>query len=773
MAAIDDKLGPQKRFGFSSSALPAGTFAVVSLSGSEAISKPYEFELALISENSRIDLQKVIEQPATLTIHPRGRGQAPVVYHGLVKEFDQAYQVDRYTFYRALLAPRLWDLSLDKISEVYLDQTIPQMIEKELQGNGMSSQDYALQLSGSYKPWPYFCQYQENDLDFITRIMEREGIYYYFEQGKDREKLIVTDNRSFHQAEARNAHYRPAAQLDTGLKEDAIRTWLCKQRPVPQKVVLQDYNEETAAIALMAEAEVAQDGKGEVRIYNENFRVQGEGKRLAQIRAEELLSRRKVFHGEGSATGLQAGFFMQLQGHYRPDFNGKYLVTEVRHEGSQRGVLLAGLDLPGEATPRPSEDFYRSECTAIPADVQFRPERTTPRPLIHGTMTAFVDAEGSGQYAELDPHGRYKVQLPFDKTDKGPDKASAWIRKATPYSGKDHGMHFPLHKGAEVLLSFVDGDPNQPIIVGAVPNSENRNLVTRQNQTQSVLQTAGNNMLLMEDKEGSERIYLSTPKSQTHLRMGAAVAEGETGQAGQCQQGDEEINGLCFETEDHMYTEVGQNSIEIIHGDCTETIGGNAIETVGGYSTETVQGDMSETINGNFRETIRGTSFSMIMGGYNGELVLGADTYLVVGPRVDTALGVSMDLFLGLWTLEFSTGVSTEVHNLHVNATDTDIQALQTRLRAVQSSLAATQSDISAVESRVGVTETVLEAHGQDIRVAEMAIHTQGQRIATAETNITTNATDIRSCESSIHNAFVAINDHETLLSNAGITILS
>src|SRR6185436_8915062 len=169
------------------------------------------------------------------------------------------------------------------------------------------------------------CQYQEADLDFITRLMQREGIYYYFEQGADREKMIVTDSKTFHSAKPRSVEYRPASQLETGLKEDVLRTWLCKQRPLPRKVVLQDYNSETAAVALMAEAEVSGRGKGEVRIYNEDFRVPAEGQRLAKIRAEELVSRQRVFHGEGDATGLQAGFFVQLHGHYRPDFNGRYL----------------------------------------------------------------------------------------------------------------------------------------------------------------------------------------------------------------------------------------------------------------------------------------------------------------------------------------------------------------------------------------------------------------------------------------------------------------
>ncbi|MDE3224974.1 MAG: type VI secretion system tip protein VgrG, partial [Nitrospirota bacterium] len=597
MASLDDKLGTQKRFGFTSKSLPPGTFSVAELSGTEAISRPYEFELTLVSENPDLPLETVLDQPATLTIHPRTGAAQSVLYHGLVKQLEQAHQIGSYTFYRVLLAPRVWDLSLDRISEVYLDRTIPQILDLKLKENGLTSQDYELKLASTYKPWPYVCQYQETDLAFIARLMERDGIYFYFEQGTEREKLIVIDAKAMQPASVRKVSYRPAAQLETGISEESIQAWVCRQKPVPRKVVLQDYNYRTASLALSAEADVVSSGKGEMRLYGEAFETQQEGKALAMIRAQELACRKKTFQGDGTATGLRAGFFMEVQGHYRTDFNGRYLVTEVRHEGAQAGTLLAGLE--GKAGEGAREDFYRNECAAVPADVQFRPERLTPKPVIHGTMTAFVDAEGSGQYAELDDQGRYKVQLPFDKTDKGAAKASAWIRMATPYAGKDHGMHLPLHKGAEVLLSFQDGDPNWPVITAAVPNSDNPNLVTRNNQTQSAIRTAGSNLLTFEDKEGSERIYLKTPKAQTHIRMGAAKSETVSGDPpGTCTDGEETIDGLCFETEAHSYTEVGGNSIEIIHGN----------------STETVYGDMSETVGGNFRETLNGTSFSLIKG---------------------------------------------------------------------------------------------------------------------------------------------------------------
>jgi hypothetical protein len=166
--------------------------------------------------------------------------------------------------------------------------------------------------------------------------------------------------------------------------------------------------------------------------------------------------------------------------------------------------------------------FYHNSFSAIPEDAQFRPERTAHKPKIAGTMHAHIDAEGSGEYAELDDHGRYKIRLPFDiNDDHGDGKASAFVRMAQPYAGTEHGMHFPLHKGTEVLLTFIDGDPDRPIIAGAVPNPDTMSPVTSANQSESVIKTAGDNKIRIEDRVGTERIIMETPTDNTWVRMGA------------------------------------------------------------------------------------------------------------------------------------------------------------------------------------------------------------------------------------------------------------
>lgn len=748
MTTLEDKLGTQKRFGFTSKVLPPGTFAVAELSGTEAISRPYEFELTLVSENPNLALETVLDQPATLTIHPRAGDPQPIPYHGLVKQLEQAHQVESYTFYRVLLAPRVWDLSLDRISEVYVDRTIPQILDLKLKENGLTSQDYELKLAGTYKLWPYVCQYQETDLAFITRLMERDGIYFYFEQGTDREKLSIIDAKAMQSASVQKVPYRPAAQMETGVSEESIQAWICRQKPVPRKVVLQDYNYRTASLALSAEADVVSSGKGEMRLYGEAFETQQEGKALAMIRAQELACRKKTFQGDGTATGLRAGFFMEVQGHYRTDFNGRYLVTEVRHEGGQAGTLLAGLEAGGATAGHAREDFYRNECAAMPADVQFRPERLTPKPVIHGTMTAFVDAEGSGQYAELDDQGRYKVQLPFDKTDKGAAKASAWIRMATPYSGKDHGMHFPLHKGAEVLLSFQDGDPNWPVITAAVPNSDNPNLVTRNNQTQSLIQTAGSNRIAFEDQENQEQIVMTTPSSGTRVRLGATNASDSDDTK---HRKNEPTDGW------DLYTE----------GTFSANVKGNYENYIGGILIENIVGGLMTNVAGGSMEFTAGGSTDIVLG----------ETFYLWFPAVQF-------LHMG-WTLELTKGLKTEIdtakcvfcedemhvleNKIHVaeseiHTVNNNIQAIDSDIRALGSNIVAVDNKVEAANTWIHATDQELAACDQWIRTTQTTIEAHGQRIAAAETEIKTVETGISAMEMDMRNSGMAMTNTDLFI---------
>lgn len=504
----------RKNFSFSSKALGEGVFEVVKFSGREAISQPYEFSITLSATDPDIDLKAVLSSPATLIIL---RGGEPVPISGVLASFEQLHEANQRAFYRAALVPKLWYLGLYRENGLFLGKSVPQILDEVLKQSGLSSADYELKLTRSYPTWEYVCQYAESNLDFISRWMEREGIYYFFEQTLNGEKLVITDNSSAHEKISGLSllPYTPA----TGLvpEEDEVVTgFVCRQRVLPKKVIMKDRDYFKPATEVKAEADVdTASGRGEVYIYGELF-DDSHGKNLASVRADEFRCRGTLYHGQATSPRLAPGFLFELAGHYRLSSNRKFLITEVEHHGLATGMLLSGLgDEEQESQPG-----YSCSFTCIPSEAQFRPERKTPRPRITGAMNAKIDAAGDGNTAELDDQGRYKVILPFDRVTRNGGKASCPVRLAEPYSGQDHGVHFPMHKGAEVLLTFIDGDVDRPVISAAVPNPNAKSPVTSTNPATSVIRDNYGNEIVMDATFGEEHIRLHSPNHNSTLELG-------------------------------------------------------------------------------------------------------------------------------------------------------------------------------------------------------------------------------------------------------------
>jgi type VI secretion system secreted protein VgrG len=554
----------EKKFDFVSTGLDPDTFGVVRFKGSEGFSRCYEFEVDLVSTEAEIDLDQVLKNPATFTIL---REEGDIPFHGILAEFEQLHMVDEYVFYRAVLVPKLWWLSLTHHNQVFLDKKIPDILQEVLKDGGLTSLDFDLKLQKTYPKWEYVCQYRESHLEFVSRWMEREGMYTYFEQGDDREKVIVTDTRTAHQEmpQGKTMYYSPPSGLDEFHREEVIKSFVCRQRMLPKTLKLKDYNYRTPSLDVSGSARVKSDGRGEVYIYGEHFRTPEEGNALAKIRAEEWLCQEKRFYGESTIPYLRPGYLFDLQDHYRSNFNQRYLTIELNHEGSQAAYLLAGIQKGlSEVEEQP---YYRNGFVATPGDVQFRPERKTEKARFYGTMNAKIDAAGSGKYAELDDEGRYKVLLPFDLSGRKDGKGSTWLRMAQPYAGSDHGMNFPLHKGTEVLLTFIDGDPDRPIVQGAVPNPETASQVTSSDQSMSKITTAGGNKIHMEDEEGNQRILMHSPTQNSFVRIGAPNDPDEPPEM------EKELWGIAKSTGGILHVKAAAKN-EIILGESTETVVG-------------------------------------------------------------------------------------------------------------------------------------------------------------------------------------------------------
>lgn len=643
----------QKQYTFVSQAYPENTFSVARFRGNEGISSLYEFDILLACDDPEIDTASVLQNPATFSIITP---DAEFPIYGIMARFEQLHELDETIFYRGVLVPRLWQANLYHDNQLFLAKSVTDIIEEILAQANLTSNDYELRCTGTYSAWEYICQYRESDFNFFSRWMEREGIYYYFEQTEDGDRIMITDSSTSHRDVRGNAvlNYIPASGL-VPEDEDAVRSLICRHQMLPRNVVLRDYNYRRPTLDLRGEADVdPSNGRGTVYIYGEHFKTPEEGNGLARIRAEELICRERVFHGESTAPNIRPGFLFDLAGHYRNSYNQQYLVTEVRHEGRQSRFLFPG-EAPGSEESS-GEMSYSNQFTAIPADVQYRPERKTTKPRFYGSMNATIDAAGDGQYAEIDDQGRYKVILPFDQSGNSGGRASRWVRMAQPYAGANFGMHFPLHKGTEVLLTFVDGDPDRPIIAGSVPNPDTMSPVTGNNQSQSVIRTGGGNQIRIEDSDGGQQIHLSSPTEGSIISLGAPnkgnIYFKTVGNMVTKVDGPEDrtVKGPVFVEHGDSYELKNTGKVKITYqNDVTTKTFGSTIEEFQGSKKSTMKGTTDEFYEGNKKSVCFADTDETFMG-VKKSANLAATAELFVGVKQSTNLAATNENFVGIKT---------------------------------------------------------------------------------------------------------------------------
>jgi type VI secretion system secreted protein VgrG len=335
-----------------------------------------------------------------------------------------------------------------------------------------------------------FCiQYDESDWDYLQRWFEHDGFFYWFEHSATGEKLVVSDV---------NENATPITGDPTlpyrdlgGMKrtEDSVWDWRGAQRRIPAQVVLKDYNQLKPLLPMLGQADVdRKNGFGVFFEYGDNFDSPAAGAILAKKRAERFLTDQLTLYGVTDSTRFHVGHCFSLGEHFDDAQNRKYLITAIEHR------VAPVFDDDATAVTR-----YVASFEAIPFSVQYRPERKTPWPSVHGLMHGHIDSDSSGKFSTLDSQGRYRVRFPFDSTGKTGDSCSTWVRMGEGYAGSGYGSHFTLHKGTEVLLAFYDGDPDRPIIVGAVPNALTPGPSAAANATQSGHKTASGIQVIMDD----------------------------------------------------------------------------------------------------------------------------------------------------------------------------------------------------------------------------------------------------------------------------------
>ncbi len=606
-----------------SGAVDDGTIQVSSFHGVERMSTLFHYELDLMSAQADLDGEAILAADAWLgikqpTVLASGkRGVQILQIHGVLAGFEQHGRTDDGVRYRAVLVPRLWRLSLTSQSRIFQDLTVVEIVEEVLKGHGFEPEDFEFRAKGrTYPKREYVVQYRESDLAFISRQLEHEGIFFHFEHGEKRSVVVFGDqpDACTKVAGAANFIYRTqvgGTRVEDAVVEESVMELTVLHRPVTGQVVLGDYNYRTPDAPMYPTAEVSSPAAfGQQYEYGDHFKDEDEGKALATVRSEEIACRKRQFRGVSDARGFRAGGVFALKEHYRADVNIDHLLIEMKCQGSQAFATSDEDDHP-TAT-------YLNDFITIPASVVFRPKRVTPKPVVHGSITAKVDAAGDGQYAELDDQGRYKLKFPFDRSDKKDGKASRFVRMAQPYAGDDMGMHFPLHKNTEVIVTHMNGDPDRPLIAAAVPNPKTGSKVTGDNQSQSMIRSGGGNSIQMEDTKGSEGFNVNAT-------YGYSLAVGNDASVTVANNETHSVNA-------DRTVSVKGNASESVKGNVTQSVDGNLDAAIKGNRGDNVDGNASLNVKGNHAITVTGTSDIAVTG--NAKLSSDANIDLKGGAKI-------------------------------------------------------------------------------------------------------------------------------------------
>ncbi|MDC0535325.1 type VI secretion system tip protein VgrG [Francisellaceae bacterium] len=481
------------------------------------LSKLYVCKIECISLNPDLDYLSFVDKSATLVIEQKDTSTQYI--NGVVTEFVQKGKVGKGYAYAMTLEPRLSQMKHQEQTEVYLNMSVPEVVEQNLREAKIQFRN---DLSQDYLPRPFICQFQEVDFDFICRWLEHEGIYYYFEQGVDSETLILTDRRTTHTNHPHSPvlKYNQENITEISGSTNVINNFTSSFSKVAKTLELKGYNYDDDTLPIITDAIVSENGMGKVEIFDEIVVDQKDAHRIAEVRAQEISCKEKIYTGTTLSSNVIPGYRFKLENHFRGANNQEYLVFDVHQSGSQRQLVLSHFGLQNQSNGNQQDEkvVFMTEFKAIPGNIQFRAPSVTPIKRINGIIPAILDAETSGEYAQLDEQGRYKFRLIHSEKVAG--NASDWVRKMESYIGNDYGSHFPLHKDTEVCISFQFGNPDRPIIMGAVHNSSNKNVVTSVNQKSSMIKSASGNQIVMGDQSGQEYMKMATPNNDAMVLFG-------------------------------------------------------------------------------------------------------------------------------------------------------------------------------------------------------------------------------------------------------------
>jgi type VI secretion system secreted protein VgrG len=584
---------------------------LASFAGNEGISRMYSFNLELLSETKSIDFDKIVGQKVTISVLLTD-GSTERYINGYVSRFAQTGADSSLTRYHMEVVPWLWFLTRDATCSVFQDLTIPEIIADVFDAAGFTEPHYRNSCTATYPSLTYCVQYRETCFNFVSRLMEHAGIYYYFEHTKDGHVLVMADSPSAHGncPDQSTLRYSPNAR---GQIDDVVTTWTMEQEYRTGKISLEDYNFETPDANMLATdptvVKVSSNSTWELYDYPGLYDKQSDGNAVAKVRMEAEEATHLIATGSSSCRTLTPGYNFDLEEFEPEEMNKSWMLLEVHHTASVAGTYDTGSG---------STSSYANHFTCIDASTQYRPPRLTPKPTVQGPQTAVVVGP-SGEELYVDKYGRVRVHFFWDrlgKPDESPDECSCWIRVSQPWAGEGWGAMFLPRVGQEVIVSFLEGDPDRPIITGRVYNADQTvPYALPANSTRSTIKTSSSkgggtsqfNELRFEDKAGSEQLFMNAQK-------------------------DMDVNVL---------------------NDLRECIAANRSLMVGGNQMESVGGNLSTNVSGNISEKA-GSNLSIQVGqnlqeksGMNYAHEAGMEIHLKAGMNVVIEAGLELTIKAG------------------------------------------------------------------------------------------------------------------------------
>lgn len=600
----------------------------------EGLSRLFQVELDLLSPNGEIRPQDIVGEALGVIIQPEGKPKR--FFHGFVKSFQYAGLEKRGLYaYKAEVVPWLWFLSKRTDCRVFQNQTVQEIIETLFAQLGYA--DYVFSLVEEHAKLEYCVQYNESDLDFISRLLEREGIYYFYEHLEDKSLLHFSDSASNYEEMA------PAEIVhSSGLRKIYyIRLWQHLYQYCSGAYAQTDFNFERFNQSLLTETTTTLKLKNSTSFSRFEFpgyyQENDLGRTLTKLRMQQEEMNFERITAASNVHTLEVGKkFMLKSDEARADHNQFFMVMEIRHSAYDPSYLEIESDEPA----------YSNQFVCIPAATTFRPASVTPRPRIDGVQTAVVVGK-AGDEIYTDKYGRIKIQFHWDRYGAKDENSSCWVRVSTPWAGNKWGTVTIPRVGQEVVVTFVNGDPDQPLVIGSVYNSaqmppyplpEGKSMMGMKSRS---IKGEGSsyNELVIDDTNGSEGFRINAQKNYD-MKVG-----------------------------NDSNTHVVNNHTGKIDGNSTTTIKGDSTHTTQGNDTFTVEGNRTATVSGNQESTVKGNSTSTVVGkadvSVNGDttftgggndtvsiksdqkISVGANQTISVGADQKTTVGANQEILVG------------------------------------------------------------------------------------------------------------------------------